>query len=153
MLFAKENHSSLKNIHKRLKNKGRVFIQFRNDLFAMFTFNLYSADFYKKLIPLDLFSPELRERAIDFFNKKLDIPFQNKEINILSKFDNPLNMKGLFNNFEIVNTYFFHFHPLPPIFEKTHFEEFRKVSKQIEQSQNWKGYFMASSFIIEAIKK
>jgi len=52
--------------------------------------------------------------------------------------------------FEVKNIYFFHYHRLPPIFQKDDTKLFRKLSDEIEDPTDWRGHFLASSFIIEA---
>ena len=53
---------------------------------------------------------------------------------------------------KIDKIHFYHFHAMPPIFEKKYPELFRKLSKKLEKSNSWKGYFLSSAFVVEECK-
>lgn len=146
--------SALKNLSNLLNEGGSVFIQFRNDLFNAFALNAYSKDFYKRLVHFDLLPKEFKKAAERFWVKRFDAPGINAEFGIISKFHNPLNMAGLFASagLTIKQKHFFHFHPLPPNLELKNKILFRALGDQIESPTDWRGHFMASSFIIEAEK-
>ena len=75
---------------------------------------------------------------------------------ILARFRNPLTIEeDLFKplKMKVDRIHFYHFHALPPIFEKKYPEIFRKFSKKMEKSDSWKGYFLSSAFVVEASKK
>jgi hypothetical protein len=74
---------------------------------------------------------------------------------ILSKFHNPLNIKPLFAaaGLKTEDIYFYHYHAIPPMFEKENPLLFREASLAMEDDpHDWRGYFMASAFVIEAVK-
>lgn len=153
----------LTNFNKILKPKGRVFIEFRNELFSNYTLNKYSYDFFlNKLLDTKILPKELSNDVKSFLSKKFDvINYKNtsKKIHfteILAKFHNPLSLENdLFkpSGFFIENIHFYHFHVLPPIFEKKDPKLFRKLSLKLEKTNDWRGYLMASAFVVEAIKK
>jgi hypothetical protein len=41
---------------------------------------------------------------------------------------------------------------MPPNFQNKYPELFIKLSKKLEKSDNWKGYFLSSAFVVEASK-
>jgi len=139
---------------KRLLNKhGTVLLQFRNDLFNLFTLNAYSENFFKRLVDFDTLPDVFKSQLDKFYKKTLLAETINAQFGILSKFHNPLTIKNeLFSpmGFEVKNIYFFHYHRLPPIFQKDDTKLFRKLSDEIEDPTDWRGHFLASSFIIEA---
>jgi len=74
----------------------------------------------------------------------------------LAKFRNPLSIENeLFEpcNFSLVDIHFYHYHALPPIFENKYPKLFRDMSLKMEKPNDWKGYLMASAYVIEAKKK
>ena len=60
--------------------------------------------------------------------------------------------KEIFNpvGFHVDRIHFYHYHALPPIFEKKNPELFRELSLKMEKPDDWRGYFMASAFVVEA---
>lgn len=154
---------ALMNIKKRLKNNGKVFIQFRNDLFDAFTLNNYSYNFFlHSLINITTFPISVRKNINNFYLKKLSIQKiakkDKKKISyndVLARFSNPLTIEDeLFKpcGFRLDKIYFYHYHALPPIFESRHPNLFKKMSRKLEKPDSWKGYFMASAFVVEATK-
>ena len=75
--------------------------------------------------------------------------------NVYSNVNNPLTIKE--EIFEKVGLkcegiYFYHFHALPPIYEKKFPKIFYKESLKLEKPKSWKGYFLASGFVVDCIK-
>lgn len=155
---------ALSNMKKLLNPNGSVFIEFRNDLFAAFTLNRYSLGFFlNKVIDTNLLTQDLQDEVINFYSErfKVDKPVKKEKgkiayTDILAKFHNPLSIKDeLFKpcDFSVEDIYFYHYHALPPIFERTHPKLFRELSLGLEKPNNWKGYLMASAYVIEAKTK
>jgi len=154
---------ALQNIAKLLNKKDKVYIEFRNDLFASYTLNKYSIDFFLNMV-IDLKSlpNSLQNDVVKFYNKMLgaDKNMVRKKgkihyTDILAKFKNPLTIsKELFQpcGFEVNDILFYHYHALPPIFEKKDPRLFKKLSLKIENPHDWRGYLMASAFVVEATK-
>lgn len=159
----KNAKKALKNMKNKLNDNGRVLISFRNDLFSVFTLNKYSKDFYmNKILNLKSLSPNMLKEVDRFFSDacKVDNSIENKEGKILytdikADFNNPLTIENeLFNpcGFIVDKLYFYHYHALPPIFEQKYEKEFRKLSMDLEKPNDWRGYIMASAFVVEATK-
>lgn len=155
---------ALLNMKEALVEKGVVFISFRNELFAAYTLNKYSFDFYmKNLINLSSFPENIKEDVIDFFIERLKIEAPQKKegekiyyTDILAKFHNPLNIDSeLFrpNGFRVEKIHFYHYHALPPIFDIKYPDLFRELSLKMENPNDWRGYLMASAFVVEARKQ
>lgn len=154
---------ALSNMRKRLNKHGLVFIEFRNDLFAAYTLNKYSLDFFlNRVIDLSSLPEDISEEVINFYSERLKVDKPDRKekgkiayTDILAKFHNPLNIEEeLFKptGFSIVKTHFYHYHTLPPIFENKYPELFRELSLKMENPNDWKGYLMASAYVVEARK-
>ncbi len=159
-----DEKKALLNMGKMLKPNGLVFIEFRNDLFAAYTLNKYSLDFFlNRVVDLKLLPRELHDEVIDFYTERLKVerPIKDKSgkiryDDILAKFRNPLNIGNeLFEpcNFSIINIHFYHYHAFPPILANKYPQLFRELSLKMEKPNDWKGYLMASAYVIEAKKK
>ena len=48
--------------------------------------------------------------------------------------------------------YFYHFHAFPPVFETFDKDYYRKISWQIENPLDWRGFLLASTFIVDCKK-
>jgi hypothetical protein len=51
-----------------------------------------------------------------------------------------------------VRLLFYHYHCLPPMFEQAVPELFRRRSVAMEDPADWRGYFMASAFVVAGIR-
>ena len=74
---------------------------------------------------------------------------------VLSRTHNPLSLRDQFASagFENVRLLFYHYHCLPPMFERNDPKLFRKLSIGMENPLDWRGHFMASAFIIAGTRK
>jgi len=154
---------TLKNIRKKLKKNGKLFVSFRNELFSLFTLNRPTKEFFlskfftnipkknRSLIEKDLNKrfevelPPLRMR-----NKKGGPGYDTTP----SRFHNPLTIEKATKNagFKEQIVHFYHYHPLPPMYENTNVSRklFRELSIELEKNPNdWRGYFMCSAFLLE----
>ena len=155
--------TALANLKYILNKNGKVFIEFRNDLFSLFTLNKYSLEFFisqlinQNSLPSNI-SGEVKQFFEDVFNSNKKIKKQEGKIHytsILAKFKNPLTIsKELFEpmGFHVDQLLFYHYHALPPIFDDKFPKEFREISLKMEDPYDWRGYFMASAFVVEATK-
>ena len=159
-----DEKKALSNMEKLLNPNGLVFISFRNDLFAAYTLNKYSLDFLlNRVVNLNSLPQETRDEVVDFYSERLkidkSIKEKSKEIkyeDVLAKFRNPLSIENeLFEpcNFSIKDFHFYHYHALPPVFENKYPKLFRDLSLKMEKPNDWKGYLMASAYVVEAKKK
>lgn len=152
----------LENLRDRLAASGRVVVGLRNGLFATFTFNQYSYDFFMELIRAERLPPEIRVRAERFFRERMVLGVAEGEIrtsggtlqytDIRARLHNPLTVDHLFETagLRVRGLYFYHFHALPPQFEQTNAAFFRERSLEIEDAMDWRGHLMASAFLVEA---
>lgn len=91
---------ALSNMRKRLNKHGLVFIEFRNDLFAAYTLNKYSLDFFlNRVIDLSPLPEDISEKVINFYSERLKVDKPDRKekgkifyTDILAKFHNPLKI-------------------------------------------------------------
>lgn len=163
LYYTPDTTTTLRHLLDNLVPDGDLIFSLRNELFSLFSLNRYSVEYLAEHIyPTSKLSDELRQSVEDFFQLRfndVDIPrtFKNvDERQIMSHFHNPLTVGSTLLeplNLDLVNVYYYHFHALPPIFEHTHPDEFRKLSAGFENPTDWRGVFMASCFIVHARPK
>ncbi|MBF0512652.1 MAG: methyltransferase domain-containing protein [Desulfovibrionaceae bacterium] len=152
----------LENIATLVKPGGKVFIEFRNKLFSLFTFNRYTADF----IVNDLLSgvdQTLKDAVLSDLESRLrmDMPPREDSVGagtepeaVLSRFHNPFEVTELFQKHQFTNIrlLWYHYHPAMPYLEKDHPELFRKEAVKLEHApSNWRDVFLCSAFVVEAV--
>lgn len=164
----------LSNIKEMVRPGGTVFIEFRNKLFSMFTFNRHTLEFIlddllkdvdsslKSIVQenlklrLEMDQPKLRIHGESANLKK---PISDETIpgydSILSKFHNPFEVVELFKklDFKDINLLWYHYHPAMPFLEKDNEVIFRDEALKLEhENSGWKGLFLSSAFVVEAKK-
>lgn len=165
--------AALRNMAAAVRPGGRVFVEFRNELFALFTLNRHSHElFTEKLIGADRiktahpeFQKEIDEAAAalrKFFRTDLPVDRPSPASapssidGIFCQFKNPFECPALFKaaGLRIEVFHFYHFHALPPMMEPQFPQLFRAASLEMEKDPNgWRGHFMASAFVVESCKE
>ena len=157
--YSKNLIKTLLNQRKKLKNKGRIIFSLRNKLFDISTMNHYSINFFSDLYKIYHQNKNIQKKFNSLFsgyakrNKFIKKNIDTQKIFTTSH--NPLNIQQeLLDkvNLKLNGIYFYHFHMLPPLFESIFPEKFRKESWKIENPNDWKGFFMASGFIVDCLK-
>lgn len=156
----------LHNLQQAVVPGGLVIVEARNQLFSLFTLNRYSHDFFlHDLIRIDalrLACPGLAtalDAALAIVRERFrtDLPPQRvgtaKEPGydeVLSRTHNPLVLREKFiaAGLRDVRVLFYHYHCLPPMCEAMLPDLFRKRSVAMEDPTDWRGYFMASAFLL-----
>ncbi len=166
MPHVENDHLALENMTALVRPGGSVFIEFRNKLFSLFTFNRYTFEF----IMDDLLAGVAREVkdkvAADLKPRlRMDMPPVRDKVEgsqaagydaILSRFHNPFEMEGLFqrHGFRDIKLLWYHYHPAMPYLSGDMAEEFRRESIRLEHDpSDWRGYFLCSAFVVEAVKR
>ncbi len=158
----------LENLAAAVRPGGIVALEARNQLFALFTLNRYSRDFFRTVLiddgrlraqattPRDV---QALDRALEALDRhfRLDLPPVRAGSGdrpgydeVLSRTHNPFQLR---DNAEAaglveIQLLFYHYHPLPPMFEGEMPELFRRASIALENPRDWRGHFMASAFIL-----
>ena len=154
----------IRNMATLVREGGSVFIEFRNKLFSLFTFNRYTYEFIMDDLLGDV-DESVREVVSAAIKPRLamDVPPLRDKVEgadaagydaILSKFHNPLEVPELFtkNGFSDVKLHWYHYHPAPPMLENQMPEQFRRAGIRLEhEPSGWRGLFLCSAFVVEAI--
>tara|TARA_B110000977_G_scaffold47332_1_gene64300 strand:- start:10057 stop:10899 length:843 start_codon:yes stop_codon:yes gene_type:complete len=156
--YSKKFNYTLRNQVKKLKKNGRLIFSLRNSLFDSSTFNDYSVNFFSKLYNIDKFNSSIKKNFLNIFksfNKNKNFKKNIDDYKVYSLSHNPLTIeKQVLNKLglKLNGIYFYHYHVLPPIFENFDNFEFKKKSYRIEKPEDWKGYFLASAFVVDCQK-
>lgn len=161
-------NAALANLHAAVRPGGLVAVEARNQLFALFTLNRYSHQFFLNDLVREeeLFRGEqesVRRQVLDELGQRfrLDLPpvrggkaGEPGYDEVLSRTHNPLVFREKFAavGFRDVRVLFYHYHCLPPLCERSAPELFRRRSLAMEDPQDWRGYFMASAFVVTGIR-
>lgn len=162
----------LTNLATAVRSGGRILVEARNQLFALFTLNRYSRDLFHEVLidesvlrqaggatiqnVIDMAFAEIDQRF------RLDLPPVRKGQagqpgydEVLSRTHNPFELKDLAIAVGLldVEVLFYHYHCLPPIVESLLPELFRQRSLAIENPRDWRGHFLASAFILSGRKQ
>lgn len=161
----------IENLRSAVKPGGLVILEARNQLFSLFTANRYSYEFMTdELIQAEPLNADANGASSDLMaaleelkqQYRMDLPpiRRGKEDEpgydeVLSRTHNPLQLKQQFSEagFTDVETLFYHFHCLPPMFEAKFPEYFRRQSLAMENPNDWRGHFMASAFLVVGRRK
>jgi len=161
------DETAIANLHAALTPGGMVAIEARNQLFALFTLNRYSRElFLKDLIHVDSLTAEEREAiapALAALEQQFrtDLPPLRRGKagepgydEVLSRTHNPFALRAQLEaaGFRDVRVHFYHYHALPPMLETYAPDWFRRRSLALENPADWRGHFMASAFIVSALK-
>lgn len=167
MPHVRNDEACLINMRTMVKQGGSVFIEFRNKLFSLFTFNKYTHQFILNDLLSDV-SPKLKQIVSADLEKRLEMNqptpkiFHDEKLEapgydaILSKFHNPFEIKGLFEKcgFKDIKLLWYHYHPAMPYLGNENQELFRNESLKLEHNNSsWKGLFLCSAFVVEAVKE
>ncbi len=157
--YSKKFIKTLRNQRKKLKKNGRLIFSLRNKIFDISTLNDYSIKFYSQLYGINKFETKVKRKFLRLFKgysnrKKFNLKNMD-DYNVFSKTHNPLTIEkeilkkvGL----KLNGIYFYHYHILPPVFENFNKLYFRKQSYKIENPNDWRGFFIASGFVVDSQK-
>jgi len=166
MPHVQNDETCLINMKALIKSGGSVFVEFRNKLFSLFTFNRYTYEFImddllsgvsSKL--KDIVGADLKSRLN--MNKPSPRNVHNEDPEapgydaILSKFHNPFEVTRLFEKcgFKDIKLLWYHYHPAMPYLASEDEKLFRSEALKLEHdSLGWRGLFLCSAFVVEAVK-
>lgn len=162
---------AIRNLHDCLRPGGVAVVEARNELFSLFTLNRYSHQlFLERLVPVEQLKRHAASEtgALDAALRELegmfrtDLPPVRKGKQdepgydeVVSRLHNPLVLGRQFAQagFAQVRTLFYHFHCLPPMLTAQVPKLFREQSLAMEADpEDWRGYFMASAFVVVATR-
>src|SRR5258705_6824185 len=154
----------LENMATLVRPGGRIFIEFRNSLFSLFTFNRHTADFILDDLLRNV-SPTLKDAVAKDLKPRLrmDAPSARMSLQgseapgydaITSRFHNPFEVIELFrrHSFKDMRLLWYHYHPAMPYLESADPHLFREEAIRLEREcSGWRGLFLCSAFVIEAV--
>lgn len=157
---------TLLNMRAMLRPGGLAFVEFRNKLFSLFSFNRYTYEFVMDDL-LDGVSDDVRKHVSEFLRDRLAMdqppvqtthPDDESKVGydaILSKFHNPFEVTELFGQlgFEDIELLWYHYHPGMPLLAGKDPQAFRDAALTLEHDpKSWRGLFLCSAFVVQARK-
>ncbi len=159
----KKDNLMLKNVGMIVRQGGKVFIEFRNKLFSLFTFNRFTKEFILDDL-LRGVSAEVRDHVAADLDKRvaIDLPPVRHTAGkdgpgydlIRAKFHNPFELLETFEacGYRNMKLHWYHYHPAAPMHEAEIGAAFREEGMALEHEGTWRGYFLCSAGVIEAEK-
>ncbi len=145
-----------------LRPGGRLILQFRNSMFSMFTFNRMTKEFI--LDELLVNAPEAIRAVVSAdLDARLAVdkppvrtrPTGDGYDEILSRFHNPFELAQVVeqHGFSGVKYHWYNYHPAYPMLaDQIDARAYREAQVALEHEGTWRGMFLCSAGIIEAIK-
>lgn len=144
---------ALENMHQLVRPGGTVFVECRNKLFSLVTFNRFTYEFIMDDLLGDVHG-EVREKTDGFLRTRVDVDVPPAPTSGHSaRYHNPLDIHEVFEDagFIDVRVRPFHYHAAIPRFEKELGAAFRAESIALEnEASDWRGLFLCSAFVVEA---
>ena len=152
----------IENMSAFIGSGGTMFLQFRNSMLSLYSFNRLTMEFIMDELLSDV--PEsvrdvvrggLEDRlAMDKPPKReweVDGPAYDE---ILAKFHNPFELADLVRScgFEDIRFHWYNYHVTPPMLAGAAGQDFRTAGIDLEETDTWRGMFMCSAGVIEARK-
>lgn len=166
MPHVRNDIQSLTNMRTMVRPGGSVFIEFRNKLFSLFTFNRYTYEFIMDDLLADV-APKMKKIVGENLKKRLEMDKPTPRVEhdedadapgydaILSKFHNPFEVLEMFEQtgFEDAKLLWYHYHPAMPYLTDEDKTLFRDEALKLEhEASGWRGMFLCSAFVVEAVK-
>lgn len=145
------------NVRALLKPGGAFLAEYRNALMSLFSINRHCARFYwDELLPVAALTPGMRDETRDFLAAKFDmdpaaVTSPAAASGVLPRFHNPLTLGDELaaHGLRLRKCHFYHYHCAPPHLEGRFPDDFRRTSRAMEHSDDWRGMFLCSAFIAE----
>jgi 2-polyprenyl-3-methyl-5-hydroxy-6-metoxy-1,4-benzoquinol methylase len=166
MPHVRNDEQSLLNMKTMLRPGGLAFIEFRNKLFSLFTFNRNTYEFIMDDLLAGV-SDDVRAHVGTALKERLEMsqpPVRATHYDdetkvgydaILSKFHNPFLVTELFDRlgFEDIELLWYHYHPAMPWLAEKDPQGFREEALRLEhEPSGWRGLFLCSAFVVQARK-
>ena len=150
------------SMDKFLEPGGRLLLQFRNSMFSMFTFNRLTKEFVMdELLPdvpesvRQIVSADLDQRLAVDKPPKRTRPTGDGYDEILSKFHNPFELSEIVKSFGYKDLQFhwYNYHPAYPMLAGSMDPKvYRQAQMDLEGDTSWRGMFLCSAGLIQAVK-
>lgn len=156
--YAKNFKKTIRNQIKQLKKNGRMIFSLRNRLFDITTLNDYTIKFLSEIYEIRKLKKSWKNKyykLFDGFSKRRRYKLKNiDDEGVYSLVHNPLNISNELKTLglQCEGLYFYHFHSFPPVFENFDQLYFRKTSWKMENPKDWRGFLLASGFVVDCKK-
>jgi 2-polyprenyl-3-methyl-5-hydroxy-6-metoxy-1,4-benzoquinol methylase len=142
---------------------GRIFLEFRNTMFSLYTLNRPTKEFYLDELLVDV-PDEIRAVVEDELDRRLAVDKPPKRVGtggklgydeILSRFHNPFELADTVRScgYHDIQFHWYHYHPAPPMLEAAIGKEaYRSAAFDMEHEGTWRGMFLCSAGVIEAVR-
>jgi 2-polyprenyl-3-methyl-5-hydroxy-6-metoxy-1,4-benzoquinol methylase len=158
----RDEAEAVTNMSKFIQPGGTMFLQFRNSMLSLFSFNRLTMEFILddllKDVPTeikDVVKTGLETRlAMDKPPMRTGTAEAPGYDEILAKFHNPFELSALVESLGFANLRFhwYNYHVTPPMLSGAAGQAFRTAGIALEGSDSWRGMFMCSAGVIEATK-
>lgn len=148
------DQAALENMRHLTKPGGVVFVECRNKLFSLVTFNRFTYEFIMDDLLAGVTGP-VRNAADNFLKSRVDVDVPPQPSGHAARYHNPLDINEVFKaaGFVDVRVRPFHYHAAMPRFEKELGAAFRSESIALEnEPSTWRGLFLCSAFVVEAYR-
>jgi SAM-dependent methyltransferase len=157
-----DDHNFVSSMDLFLNPGGHLLLQFRNSMFSMFTFNRLTKEFI-----LDELIPGVPESVRQVVQADLDQrlavdkpPLRTRPTGdgydeILSRFHNPFELSEVVKSFGYSDLKFhwYNYHPAYPMISgNIDPKVYRQAQMDLEGDRSWRGMFLCSAGVIEAVK-
>lgn len=147
-----QERATLENMRALVKPGGLVFVECRNSLFSLVTFNRYTYEFLMDELFAETSGP-LRESLDAFLRERLAVDVPPPPSGHAPRYHNPLTVPSLFADAGFTDILIrpFHYHATPPMLERTDAQAFRVQSIALEnEPSDWRGLFLCSAYVVQA---
>lgn len=141
---------------------GRMLLQFRNSMFSMFTFNRLTKEFVMDELLPDVpasvrlaVETDLDQRLAVDKPPKRTRPTGDGYDEILSRFHNPFELSEIVKSFgyKEIQFHWYNYHPAYPMLSgEIDPKVYRQAQIDLEGDTSWRGMFLCSAGLIEAVK-
>lgn len=154
MPHADDQDAAIRAMAALVRPGGELFIEFRNSLFSLVTFNRLTHDFIVDDLLGDV-PPSMRERVSDFIDPRVEMSKPPAGSGALTSHQaNPLAVPAWLASlgFPEVTIHPFHFHAAMPLLEGEDPQVFRDASLALEDdTSGWRGLFLCSVFLARVV--
>ena len=157
-----DDHAFVSSMDLFLQPGGRLILQFRNSMFSMFTFNRLTKEFIMDELLIDV-PDSVRQVVESDLNQRLAVdkpPLRTRPTGdgydeILSRFHNPFELSELVKSmgYSDLKFHWYNYHPAyPMIAGQIDRKVYRQAQMDLEGDKSWRGMFLCSAGVIEAVK-
>lgn len=150
----RHERAALRNMRALLKPGGRAFVECRNSLFSLVTFNRYTYEFLMDEVFVDV-QGSMRTELDGLLRERLSVDIPTRTEGHQPVFHNPLTVHETFEGagFIDVSIHPFHYHAAPPMLEAKDRQAFRDGGLALEnEPSDWRGLLLCSAFVVQATK-